>query len=74
MKLATVLFHILISFFCFSLEYGSFLLLLIQSSYIMTSCVIVADGKVIASGRNRTTETRNVRLIPFFFLSYIPTM
>lgn len=27
---------------------------------VPVGCVIVEDGKVIASGRNRTTETRNV--------------
>lgn len=26
---------------------------------VPVGCVIVADGEVIASGRNRTTETRN---------------
>lgn len=41
---------------------------------MITSCVIVEDGKVIASGRNRTTETRNVRstfLFPFIFCHYV---
>ncbi|CAL0330329.1 unnamed protein product [Lupinus luteus] len=27
--------------------------------FVVASCVIVEDGNVIASGRNRTTETRN---------------
>ncbi len=42
--------------------------------HIITSCVIVEDGKVVASGRNRTTETRNVRSTTFFFLSYFAPM
>jgi len=32
----------------------------IETLISVDSCVIVEDGKVIASGRNRTTETRNV--------------
>ncbi|CAN1837253.1 tRNA-specific adenosine deaminase TAD2 [Linum perenne] len=32
----------------------------LDSLEVPIGCVIVADGKVIASGRNRTTETRNV--------------
>jgi hypothetical protein len=32
----------------------------IENLISVYSCVIVEDGKVIASGRNRTTETRNV--------------
>ncbi|CAN1227392.1 tRNA-specific adenosine deaminase TAD2 [Linum perenne] len=31
----------------------------LDSLEVPIGCVIVADGKVIASGRNRTTETRN---------------
>ncbi|KAK9290268.1 hypothetical protein L1049_008435 [Liquidambar formosana] len=33
--------------------------LALDSLEVPVGCVIVEDGKVIASGRNRTTETRN---------------
>ncbi|XP_031376172.1 tRNA-specific adenosine deaminase TAD2-like [Punica granatum] len=38
--------------------------LALESLEVPVGCVIVEDGKVIASGRNRTNETRNVSQLP----------